>query len=171
MAELIAYFSRKDENYVNGFVKMLATGNTEIAARIIQRYTGADCFKIEPVSEYSWKYQECLKQARRDQSQNVRPQLRRYLQSIEKYETIYLGFPNYWSTMPMAVFTFLEAFDFSGKIIRPFCTHEGSGLGCSEKDIRRICPGAVIEKGLAIWGGTVKNAESDIKKWLKRKLD
>lgn len=69
----------------------------------------------------------------------------------------------------MAVFTFLEHFDFTGKVIRPFCTHEGSGMGSSEGDIRRLCPGAKVEKGLAIHGGDAAGAEPDIKKWLKLK--
>ena len=74
--------------------------------------------------------------------------------------------PNYWSTMPKAVFTFLERFDFTGKTIYPFCTHEGSGMGSSERDIKRLCPGARLERGLAIRGGSVDKAEKEIKKWI-----
>lgn len=77
----------------------------------------------------------------------ARPELREYPDSLEPYDTVYLGYPNYWGTMPMPVFTFLEHFDFSGKTIRPFCTHEGSGLGHSVEDIRRLCPGAGWSRG------------------------
>ena len=166
MAELIAYFSRRHENYVNGVIRDLKIGNTEIAASIIQQLTGADRFQIEPLQEYSKDYNECIAQAQADQRRNARPKLKQYPESLQEYDVIYLGYPNYWSTMPMAVFTFLEHFDFTGKTIRPFCTHEGSGLGTSEEDIRRICSGAKVEKGLAIRGSSVSNSETLIRKWL-----
>lgn len=167
MAELIAYFSRKHQNYVNGMLKNLEVGNTEIAAGIIQRLTGADLFKLEPVQEYSRDYNECIAEAQMDQRRDARPELKQYPEEFEKYDTIYLGFPNYWSTMPMAVFTFLEHFDFTGKTICPFCTHEGSGMGSSVADIRRLCPGAKLKKGLAIRGGRAGSAEPEIRRWLK----
>lgn len=169
MAELIAYFSRRHENYVNGVIRDLKMGHTEIAASIIQQLTGADVFQIEPLQEYSKDYNECIAQAQADQRRNARPKLKQYPESLQEYDVIYLGYPNYWSTMPMAVFTFLEHFDFTGKTIRPFCTHEGSGLGTSEEDIRRICPGAKVEKGLAIRGSSVGNSETLIRKWLTNK--
>mgnify|MGYP005768626531 CR=1 FL=1 len=165
MAQLIAYFSRADENYFSGTLKTVEVGNTEIAAKMIQEITGADLFKIDPIMPYAKGYNECIAQAQEDQRRGARPELKEYPQSIDQYDTIYLGYPNYWGTMPMPVFTFLEHFDFTGKTIRPFCTHEGSGLGHSEKDIRRLCPGAKVEKGLAIHGGSVKNAEDVIRKW------
>lgn len=166
MAELIVFFSRKDENYVNGGLKMLETGNTEVAAGIIQELTGADMFKIEPQQAYSKDYNECIAQAKSDQKRNARPELKTYPTSIDSYDVLYLGFPNYWGTMPMAVFTFLEHFDFTGKTIRPFCTHEGSGMGSSIQDIQKLCPGAEVGKGLAIRGGNAISSRNDIKKWL-----
>lgn len=166
MAGIIAYFSRKDENYVGGTIKNLTVGNTETAADILKGLTGADIFKIQPVQEYSKDYNECIAQAQSDQRRNARPELKAYPESLDAYDTVYLGYPNYWGTMPMAVFTFLEHFDFTGKTICPFCTHEGSGMGSSEADIRRLCPGADVKKGLAIRGGSVRQAEPEIKKWL-----
>jgi flavodoxin len=77
------------------------------------------------------------------------------------------GYPNWWGTMPMAVWIFLEAHDFAGKTILPFCTHEGSGLGQSERDIRSLCPGARVLRGLAIRGGSVRKAEQTIAAWLQ----
>lgn len=168
MAELIAYFSRADENYFSGALRVIPVGNTEIAAQMLQEMTGADLFRIEPLLPYSKDYNECIAQAQDDQRRDARPQLREYPDSLDQYDTIYLGYPNYWGTMPMPVFSFLEHFDFSGKIIRPFCTHEGSGMGRSERDIRRLCPGARVEKGLAIHGGSVKYAKSDLQKWCGR---
>ncbi|MGN0144733.1 MAG: flavodoxin [Clostridium sp.] len=167
MAHLIAFFSRKDENYVNGMIKDLEIGNTEIAAGMIQKLIGGDLFKIEQVHEYSKNYNDCIHEAMNDQKENARPELKHYLDNIDEYDTIYLGYPNYWGTMPMAVFTFLEKYDFTGKTIRPFCTHEGSGMGRSIKDIKTICPDAEVEKELAIYGGSVVNSEKEIKKWLK----
>ena len=93
MAELIVFFSRKDENYVNGGLKMLETGNTEVAAGIIQELTGADMFKIEPQQAYSKDYNECIAQAQSDQKRNARPELKTYPTSIDSYDVLYLGFP------------------------------------------------------------------------------
>ena len=166
MSALIVYFSRRHQNYVNGVIRDLKVGNTEAAAQTIQKLTGAKLFQIEPLQEYSKDYNECIAQAQADQRRNARPELKKYPQDMEQYDTIYLGYPNYWSTMPMAVFTFLEHYDLSGKRICPFCTHEGSGMGSSEADIRRVCPGAVVEKGLAIHGAYVEMAEPEIEKWL-----
>lgn len=164
--KLIAFYSRADENYVNGVIKTLDIGNTEIAAGIIKELTDADMFKIEQIQAYSKDYNECIAQAQSDQKRDARPELKSYPDSIDGYDTIYLGYPNYWSTMPMAVFTFLEHFDFSGKTIKPFCTHEGSGMGSSERDIKRLCPDTIVEKGLAIHGGSVQRSKKDIEKWI-----
>ena len=87
--------------------------------------------------------------------------------SIEEYDTVILGYPNYWGTMPMAVFTFLEGFDFNGKTILPLCTNEGSGMGGSERDIRNICKGAEVKSGLSISGSSVGSSGAQIEKWLK----
>lgn len=163
----IVYFSRAGNNYVNGMIKNLPVGNTEIAARMLQDITGADLFKLEPLAPYSADYSECIEEAQQDLKRDARPELKVYPDNMAKYETIYLGFPNYWGTMPMAVFTFLEKYDFTGKIIRPFCTHEGSGLGESENDIKKLCPGAKLEKGLAIHGARVSDAKATLKEWVK----
>ena len=165
--KLIAYYSRADENYVSGMLKNLDIGNTEIAAKIISELTEADLFKIEQIKPYSKGYNNCIEEAKADQQRNARPELKAYPESIDGYDIIYLGYPNYWSTMPMAVFTFLEHFDFSGKIIKPFCTHEGSGMGKSVSDIKNLCPGAKVEKGLAIHGSNVSRAKKDIESWVK----
>lgn len=163
---LIAFYSRADENYINGEIKTLDIGNTEVAAGIIQGFTGADIFKIEQAQSYAKDYNQCIAQAQADQKRNARPELKHYPENIEQYDTIYLGYPNYWNTMPMAVFTFLEHFDFCGKTIKPFCTHEGSGMGNSERDIKTLCPDANLEKGLAIHGGSVQRSKKDIEKWI-----
>ena len=167
--ELIAYYSRADENYVSGTLKMLEVGNTELAAKIIKEITGADIFKIEQAEPYSKSYNACIEQAKKDQHNNARPILTDYPTSIDEYDVIYLGYPNYWSTMPMAVFSFLEHFDFSGKIIRPFCTHEGSGMGRSVSDIKSLLPNTRVEGGLSIYGSRVEKSKNEIERWLKQR--
>ena len=87
---------------------------------------------------------------------------------MDEYDCIYLAFPNYWGTMPMAVWTFLEHEDLSDKTIRPLCTNEGSGMGRSEADIRRLCPGAELAKGLSVRGSAVGEAGPEIRAWLEK---
>jgi flavodoxin len=164
--ELIVYFSRKGNNYVNGSIRNLSIGNTEVAAKMIQELSGADMFQIEPVVEYAADYNECTEQAQRDKRANTRPEFKNAPKDIAEYDTIYLGYPNYWGTMPMHVWTFLEKYDFTGKTIKPFCTHEGSGLGSSERDIQKLCLGAKVETGIAIHGAEVSRSKSAIEKWL-----
>ena len=167
---LIAFYSRADENYVSGQLKMLKVGNTEKVAHILQKLTGADLFKIEQTEPYSRGYNDCIEQARDDQRRNARPKLKEYPESLNEYDEIYLCYPNYWGTMPMAVFTFLGKYDFSGKKIYPLCTHEGSGMGSSERDIKRVCPTAILGGGLAVKGSSAENSASAVESWLK-KLD
>lgn len=164
--ELIAFFSRADENYFGGSYRYVDVGNTEIVAGYIRDATGADMFKIEMVHPYSKVYDECIAQAKEDQRNGARPELKACPESLDGYDTIYLGYPNYWGTMPMAVFSFLERYDLDGKVIRPFCTHEGSGLGSSVSDLKRVCPGAEIGKGLAVNGSSVKGARGTVEKWV-----
>ena len=166
MAALIAYFSRADENYFSGQLKTIPVGNTEVVARTIQSLTGADLFKIEMKAPYAADYNTCIAQAQKAQRAGARPELTAWPETLDGYDAIYLGYPNYWGTMPMAVFTFLEHYDFTGKTIHPFCTHEGSGMGRSEADIRRTCPGAVVTPGLAVHGSNAGKAEGDVRKWL-----
>ncbi len=167
MSSLIAYFSRTGENYFGGCYRYIDKGNTEIVAGIIEKTTGSDLFRIEPFIPYSEKYSVCIKEAQDDLIKNARPEIIGCPKSIDKYDTIYLGYPIYWGTMPMACFTFLESFDFSGKVIMPFSTHEGSSLGHSVEDIRKTCPSAKVGKGIAIPGSEANNAGSRIASWIE----
>lgn len=163
---LIAYFSRKGVNYVNGSMVNLSVGNTEVAAKMAQEVVGGDMFEIKTVKTYPADYTETTNVAQVEKNQNVRPELTDHVENMDEYDTIILGYPNWWGTMPMAVFTFLEEYDFTGKTILPYCTHEGSGLGRSESDIKRVSKAANVEKGLAIHGGSVKSESGKIKSWL-----
>lgn len=153
---LIAYFSRPGNNYVHGSIVNLPVGNTEIAAKKIQEMTDGELFKINQVNRYSEDYNTCTAEAKQELRANARPELTDNLDSIDGFETIILGYPNWWGTMPMPVWTFLESHDFKGKTILPLCTHEGSGMGSSERDIKKLCPDAKVVKGLAIQGSLLQ---------------
>nr|WP_320145701.1 flavodoxin [uncultured Anaeromusa sp.] len=167
---LIAFYSRKGNNYVRGTIVNLAVGNTEIAAKKIQLLTGGHLFQIETIKDYPLDYTETTTVAQKEKQEQARPELVSTGKGMEAYDVIYLGYPNWWGTMPMAVFTWLEAHDFSGKTIIPFCTHEGSGLGSSENDLKKACPTAKTLPGLAIHGGSVANADKEIADWLKNTI-
>jgi flavodoxin len=168
MKLLVAYYSRKGNNYVGGSVKGLPVGNTEVAARIIQKLTGSDSFKIDTVKAYPEGYDETTRVAQQEQRQKARPEITGRVGNMDDYDVVFLGYPNWWGTMPMPVFTFLEAYDFSGKTIVPFCTHGGSGLGHSESDIKKLCPTAKVAEGLAIQGETVQKSGAVISAWLQK---
>ena len=161
---LVIYFSRADENYSVGYIDK---GNTETIAEYIRDVTGADLFKVEGVEGYSKDYMTCIEEAKQRQQRNERPELKEYLDDISKYEVIYIGAPIYWGTMPQEMFTQLEKLDFTGKIIRVFTTHEGSGLANVPNDVKKICKGAnVLNDSLAIRGADCKNAKSKIENWV-----
>lgn len=164
---LMAFFSRADENYFGGSLRYIEVGNTEIVAGKIEDMIGSDLFKIEMKTPYSKDYNTCIVQAKEHKKQDARPELETLPDNIDEYDVVILGYPNYWGTMPMAVFTFLEAFDFSGKTILPLCTNEGSGMGSSESDIKKLCPTAEVKKGLPLNGSSVNSADGQIESWLK----
>jgi len=164
---LIAYFSRPGNNYVGGAIVNLPIGNTEVVAKMIHGLNAGDLFRIEPVHAYPEDYTETTEVAQQELRTDARPELAGHLKSMASYEVIFLGYPNWWGTMPMPVFTFLEESDLSGKTIVPFCTHEGSGLGRSVSDIRKMCPKATVLDGFAIRGGSVKNAQTQVSDWLR----
>ena len=139
MKKLIAYYSRADENYFGGQRRYITEGNTEKAAKMLAELTGADLFQIEQKVPYAADYDTCIAQAKKDLQAGARPELVTLPDSLDEYDEIYLGYPNYWGTMPMAVYTFLEHFDFSGKTIVPFATSGGSGLGKTLEILKPLC--------------------------------
>ena len=163
---LIAYFSRADENYFGGAMRYVKVGNTEIVCNGIKDLIEADIFKIEMKTPYSPVYMTCIDEAKKHLRANARPELVSVPDSVDAYDTVILAYPNYWGTMPMAVFTFLEKFDFTGKTILPLCTNEGSGMGSSERDIQRTCPGATVKAGLSVTGSQAANSKASVQKWL-----
>jgi flavodoxin len=165
---LIAYYSRDGNNIVSGRIENLQVGNTEVVAKLIQEMTEGDVFCINTVNSYPEDYTETTEVTKKELRDNARPELSSHVKNIDSYNVIFLGYPIWWRTMPMAVFTFLEEYDFSEKTIIPFCTHEGSGLGRSKRDITKFCPKATLLKGLAIHGSRISSAEKDITNWLSK---
>ena len=167
MAALIAYYSRAGENYFGGTYRRISVGNTEKAAQMLAGLTGGELYKIEQAQPYSEDYQVCIAQAKADLQKKARPEVLELPDDLDAYDEIYLGYPNYWGTMPMAVYTFLEHYDFTGKTIHPFCTHEGSGLSGTVEDIRKAAPGATVTAGLAIRGSSVDSGKAALAKWIQ----
>ncbi len=163
---LVAFFSRAGENYSVGNVK---TGNTQIVAQMIADATGADLFHIEPINEYPADYTECTKVTKTEHDTNARPAYKGDAK-VEDYDVVFIGYPNWWGDAPMPVYTFIEAHQWAGKTVIPFCTHEGSGLS-NEDEIHAACKGATFKKGLGIYGHTAQNnrneAKAAVEKWLK----
>ena len=157
---LVAYYSRAGENYVSGQIKTLKKGNTKLAAEVIAALLQADFFEIRQKAPYSEKYNECTDEALRNRKSGARPPLAVYPKSLQEYDTVFLGYPNYWGGVPMAVCTFLEKCSLAGKTVRPFCTHEGSSLA----DIRALCPDSVITEGIAICGSAPLSEKDKIGK-------
>ena len=164
---LVAFFSRADENYSVGYIKK---GNTHIVAEMIAAETEADMFHIETVNPYPANYNECIEVAKREKQSKASPEIKGDVR-VEDYDVIFLGYPNWWVEMPMAVYTFIEKHNWQNKIVIPFCTHEGSGLSGTERRIQSACEGATVMKGIAIRGYTAQNDQETTRKtvqtWIK----
>lgn len=171
MAILIAFYSRAGENYFGGAYRRIAVGNTEKAAGILAELTGGELYKIEQAQPYSDDYRTCVAQAKKDWQTGARPAISHLPEDLTAYDEIYLGYPNYCGTMPMAIYTFLEHYDFTGKTIHPFCTHEGSGLSRTVQDIQKAAPGARVTKGLAIHGSSVDGAKAALENWVREEKE
>lgn len=165
---LILYYSRKGENYVNGGVQYLTKGNTEICAEYIQKAVGGDLFEIETVKDYAADYYQCVEEAVAEFKSNARPELKAYPNGIERYDNVFVCGPCWCGTFPCAVFSLLEKLDFDGKNVFVLMTHEGSGLGNSERDLKRLCKGAKFGSGLAIRGVETSKSEEVISSWGKK---
>lgn len=170
---LVVYFSRQGnsgetDNKITMSGASLPSGNTRQIADEIHGKVGGDIFEIKTVDSYSPDYNTVVDKAKQEQEDNYRPKLATKVQNIDSYDVIFIGYPNWWGTMPMAVFSFLEQNNLSGKTIVPFCTHEGSALGQSVTDLKKLCPKSTIAEGLAIRAQSVKNSDKDVTQWLRQ---
>lgn len=161
---LIAFYSRRGQNYVDGSIRNLEKGNNEvIVEKLKAQLPEADVFQIDTVRKYSEDYMVCIGEAKEELRAKARPELTAKMENMEQYDTIILGYPNWWGLPPMAVFTFLESYDFAGKKIVPFCSHEGSGLGGSIRQIKMTVPEARLAAGVAIHGAAASHCEREVK--------
>lgn len=165
---LVAYFSHAGENYDVGVIEK---GNTELLAQMIVEELNADTFRIETVEKYSDDYEECKAAARHEQSINARPKLAALPQNLD-YDVIFLGYPIWYDDMPMAVYTFLESLDFTGKTLVPFCTHAGSGASGTVRSIKKCCPAASVTDPLVLTGAIAQNhparAKNEVESFIKQ---
>lgn len=142
------------------------SGNTREIARQISEVTGADIFEIVPVNLYPTDYDAVVEQAKRELRKNFRPVLKAQATGLDAYDTIFVGSPNWWNTIAPPVMTWLAEHNLTGKTVVPYLTHEGSGLGRSVADVKKLCPGATVIEGHAFWGTSVKDARREICQWL-----
>lgn len=142
------------------------SGNTEQMAQIIAEETGADLFEIVPVTPYTDDYDELLDIAQQEQADNTRPELSAQVENWDSYDTVFVGYPNWWSDAPMAVYTFLESYDWAGKTLVPFNTSAGGGFGRSLSGIEESAEGEELLEGLALTESELSDAQSRINEWL-----
>ncbi len=169
--KLVVFFSHTGENYNVGYIEK---GNTHIIADMIADATGADRFEIVPEKGYPKNnYDECIEIAKHELQQDARPAVKGDI-TIENYDVIFIGYPNWWGNPPMCVYTFIDKHDWTGKTVIPFITHEGSGMGGTDRKIASACKGAetLIRKGLAIQGKVAQenqaSAQKSVNSWLER---
>ena len=163
---LVAYFSRADENYSVGTIEV---GNTQILAEYIVDEVGADSFHIETVTPYPADYDECCDVAKQELNNKARPEITCSV-DMEQYDIVFLGYPIWWGDMPMAVYTFMESYDWSGKVVIPFCTHEGSGLSGTDSSIASTT-GAQVLTAIDMRGSTAQALNDDTKQTVRTWLD
>ena len=145
-------------------------GNTQYVAYIIAENTGADIFRIEPVTPYPLDHSELEDIAQKEQSEDFRPEIAGTVENIGQYDIIFFGFPNWYYDMPMIMYSFLDQYDLAGKTVVPFVTSGGSGFSDSISTIKEMEPDAdVVTDGLSILRNVVQDSEADIIEWLTEK--
>ena len=164
---LVAVFSRADENYGVGYIKV---GNTMKLAQVIAEKTGAELFEVVPAEKYPADYDTCIDVAKKEQNRNDRPAIAQD-KDISEYDVIFLGYPVWWGDIPMCMYTFIEAHDWAGKTVIPFCTSEGSGAGSTDRTLKRALKGAEVKRVMSMRGAKAQNnpseVESTVDRWLK----
>ena len=149
---LIAYFSY--------------SGNTKAVAEEIHKQVGGDLIEIVPATPYSETYNVCVAKAKAEQTANARPAINTKIADFDQYDTVYLGYPNWWGSMPMPVATFIETYKLDGKKVAPFFTHGGGGVQRCMSDLQKLAPNAKFTQYLCLSGSSAKTAQSEIKNWL-----
>lgn len=162
----IIYFSKKGENFVDGQIQQLETGNTEMLAQKINREIKGELVEIMPITDYPNDYYQTISISEKEKNENLLPEYQTNPIEFSMSQIIFVGFPNWHGSMPNVVKHFLSQQDLSNVTIYPFCTHEGSGFGTSLIELNQICSDSIIETGLPVRGSRVKKADKAIKNWL-----
>lgn len=165
---LTIYFSHKGETYFPDGIKTVEKGNTEIAAQYVHKAVGGDLFEIQTINPYSVEYRKCCTQAKSEADANARPEIKNLPDNISEYDTVFVCYPNWCGTTPMCILSFLDNYDLSGKKLAPLCTNEGSGMGNSERDLKKLYPTATFAEGLSVRGHQVKISQNVIAEWAKK---
>lgn len=172
---LVAYFSVPETDGVDTSsgasrvnVDGRVMGNTEYVASIISSETGADLFEIKTSYEYPGTHQALIDAAKKEADSNARPKLVTHVEDMEKYDVVFVGFPNWWYDMPMPIYSFFDEYEFKGKTIIPFCTHGGSRFSDAIKTIREKEKQATVLDGYAVARERVEGAEAGVSRWLKQ---
>lgn len=168
MKTLIAYYSHIGENVEDNLIKVLEKGNTEIVAEKIQKLTGGDLYKIEEAIPYPYSYRECSIRARREYDLNEQPELKDKVGlDMSQYDTVYIGFPIWYRSYPRTVSAFISKYDFTGKVIKPFCTNDEGFFGISLLELQSAVKGAEVKNGIAIRGCDVNSSDDRIQKFVE----
>lgn len=163
---LVVYYSKPGETYTPDGIINLKKGNTQEVAERIQKLAKADIFRVETAKAYPDDYKTLIDVAKEELNAKARPAIKGDI-DISKYDTIYIGWPCWWGTLPMCMFTFIEKHDWTGKTVIPFTNHEGSGFGSGLRDLKAAIPSATIKKGLSIQGSKVTTAGKQIEEFVK----
>jgi flavodoxin len=163
---LIVYFSKKGENWWTSALSSLKVGNTDVFAHLIQKHAGGDLFEVVRVKEYPNGYYECCDEAKLELKAKARPAIKEH-HSAEGYDIIFIGYPTWWGTLPMPLFSWIEENNLQGKTIIPFNTSEGSGFGKGVADLKKELPESTFLNGLALRGHAVADSEKEIVTWLE----
>lgn len=168
MKTLIAYFSKDGGNSVDGVTQQLVRGNTEILAEKIAKLTGGELYQLIPSEPYSTNYLACTARAKKEMEEGAFPEIANLKDSIDEYDVIYLGFPNWYRSYPRIIATFLKSYDFTGKTIKPFCTNEEGAFGIGELELRATLKTATIKEGFAVKGSEVDDSDLALSSWVNK---
>ncbi|WP_239059509.1 flavodoxin [Bacteroides sp. 224] len=164
MATTISAYGQNNKTLV---VYYSRTGNTETVAKQIQTLTNADIFRLETVKAYPKGYQETTEVAKEEKSNNARPEIKEKVENINQYDTLFIGFPIWWGTYPMAIASFIEKHNLENKTIIPFCTHGGGGVDQGFNDVKNLTPKSNHKEGLSLSGSQANSSKAAIEKWLR----
>lgn len=166
MKKLVVYFSRTGENSVCGEVEHIEKGFTKIVAEKIAKYVDAELYELVPVVPYPADYEATVARALEEKANNTSVEFLNPKENLDEYDTIYLGFPNWWRSYPRIVATFIKKYDFTGKVIKPFCTNEEGAFGIGELELRSAMKGALCKNGFACAGHDAEKCDEKLKTWL-----